>query len=257
MTTAELTETTIGQLAVEMPIAIRVFEAWKIDYCCGGKTPLPEALRAAGKSVDAFMEELARLSTAPAAGFDWQSQTLTTMARKITATYHGYTREELQTIDPLATKVLSVHGERRPELAAVLSLVRELAGDMIPHMLKEEQVLFPYVDQMEEAAAGHRAAVTPFFGTVKNPIRMMMLEHDRVGELLVKLREVTEDYTPPSSACFSYRELYRRLAELEARTHEHIHVENNLYFPRAVELEERAGSPNPAVEGCGHGGCNH
>src|SRR5688572_13842330 len=81
MTTAELTETTIGQLAVEMPIAIRVFEAWKIDYCCGGKTPLPEALRAAGKSVDAFLEGLARLSTAPAAGFDWQSQTLTTMAR--------------------------------------------------------------------------------------------------------------------------------------------------------------------------------
>ena len=256
MTTAELNARTIGQLAVEMPIAIRVFEAWKIDYCCGGKTPLPQAGEAAGKTVDAFMEELARLSVAPAPGFDWQSQTLTTIAREITATYHGYTREELQTIDPLATKVLSVHGERRPELAAVLSLVRELAGDMIPHMLKEEQVLFPYVDQMEEAAAGRRAAVTPFFGTVKNPIRMMMVEHDRVGELLLKLRDVTEDYTPPSFACFSYRELYRRLAELETRTHEHIHVENNLYFPRAVALEDRAGQPAAFADACGSS-CSH
>lgn len=257
MTTAELNSRTIGQLAVEIPIAIRIFEAWKIDYCCGGTTPLPEAMEAAGRTVDAFIEELARLSTAPAQGFDWQSRTMNAMAREITATYHGYTREELRMIDPLAAKVLSVHGERRPELAAVLSLVRELAGDMIPHMLKEEQLLFPYVDQMEEAAAGLRAAVIPFFGSVKNPIRMMMLEHDRVGELLVRLREITGDYTAPSFACFSYRELYRRLTELEARTHEHIHVENNLYFPRAVALEEKIGSQNPALEGCGHGGCSH
>ena len=100
-------------------------------------------------------------------------------------------------------------------------------------MMKEEQVLFPYVDQLELGSAP-----APFFGTVKNPIRMMMLEHDRVGELLGNLRSASEEFTPPESACFSYRELYRRLAELEQRTHEHIHVENNVYFPRAVALEE-------------------
>lgn len=257
MSTTSLTERTIGQLAVEMPIAIRVFEAWKIDYCCGGKTPLSQAVEAAGKTVEAFQAELDRLAMAPADGFDWPSQTMPSMARKIVATYHDYTRQELQTIDPMAAKVLSVHGERRPELAAVVALIRDLTGDMLPHMLKEEQVLFPYVDQMVEAAAGHRDAPAPFFGTVKNPIRMMMLEHDRVGEILAKLREVSEDYTPPSFACFSYRELYRRLAELETRTHEHIHVENNLYFPRAIALEDNAAAPDQSVAGCGMSGCGH
>ena len=181
------------------------------------------------------------------------------MSTNIVSMYHVYTREELQTIAPLANKVLSVHGERRPELAEVVALVSDLTNDMLPHMLKEEQVLFPYVQQLEAAVTAGQPAPTPFFGTVKNPVRMMMLEHDRVGELLARLRVVTSDYIPPESACFSYRELYRRLAELETQTHEHVHVENNIYFPRAVALEDEAGSASTfALTGgtcgsaCGH-----
>jgi len=238
----EFSEQTVGQLAAEMPTSIRVFETWKIDYCCGGRTLLPEACAAVGRSVDEFVAELERTTTAPDATRDWRADTLATMSSNIVAMYHAYTREELQTIAPIADKVLSVHGERRHELAEVVSLVRELTNDMLPHMLKEEQVLFPYVEQLDEAVAGDRPAPIPFFGTVKNPVRMMMLEHDRVGELLARLRAVTDQYVPPESACFSYRELYRRLAELELRTHEHIHIENNLYFPRAVALEEKAGN---------------
>ncbi|HUP47105.1 MAG TPA: iron-sulfur cluster repair di-iron protein [Thermoanaerobaculia bacterium] len=244
-------ERTVGELAVEMPESIRVFEAWKIDYCCGGGTSLAKAVEAAGKSVDQFVAELESLSSLPGASVDWPSLGLSAMATQIVAGFHGSTREELQTVEPLAVKVLSVHGERRPELAVVVSLIRELRDDMLPHMLKEEQILFPYVEQMEQAEHGHRAAPTPFFGTVKNPIRMMMLEHDRVGELLSKLREVSQDYTPPESACFSYRELYRRLEEFETMTHEHIHIENNLFFPRAVEMEDRVGAP-AEMSGCSH-----
>lgn len=251
-TTFEITEQTVGEVAAGMPLSIRVFEAWKIDYCCGGRTPLSDACAAAGKTVDAFVAELETLATVPDTAMrDWSADTLTMMAANIVATYHAYTRQELQTIAPIADKVLGVHGERRPELAEVVSLVRDLTADLLPHMLKEEQVLFPYVNQMEEAAAAQRPAPTPFFGTVKNPVRMMTLEHDRVGELIARLRAVTDGYTPPESACFSYRELYRRLADLELRTHEHIHIENNLYFPRAVSLEERAGEPNTYGEGCG------
>lgn len=250
--TITISERTVGELAVEMPISIRVFEAWKIDYCCGGRTPLPEAVEAAGKTVEAFVEELAKLSTGSSKGRDWQKDTLTEMGVAIVTTYHGFTREELATFQPLAAKVNSVHGERRPELAEVEKLVAELSADMLPHMLKEEQVLFPYVEQMERGEAA-----IPFFGTVRNPVRMMMLEHDQVGELLARLREITGDYTPPESACFSYRELYRRLAEFEVLTHEHIHVENNLYFPRAVELEDRAGKPAEFAS-CGTGSpCSH
>jgi regulator of cell morphogenesis and NO signaling len=256
MSTISLNERTVGELAVEVPNSIRVFEAWKIDYCCGGKTRLEDACARAGKTVGEFATAMEMLAHVPEKR-DWSADTLTSIAEHIVVTYHGFTREELATFQPLAAKVHSVHGDRRPELAEVVSLVQAVTSDMLPHMLKEEQVLFPYVTQMEQAAVAHRAAPTPFFGTVKNPVRMMMLEHDRVGELLVALRKVTDDYTPPESACFSYRELYRRLAEFEKLTHEHIHVENNLYFPRAVELEERAGQPNTFAEGCGMGGCQH
>lgn len=253
----DIRERTVGDLAVEMPLAIRVFEAWKIDYCCGGRTPVPDAVARAGRTVDEFIAALDAQAAVPDnAARDWSLDTLTAMAADIVSTYHTYTREELQTLEPLSRKVLGVHGDRRPELNDVVALVDALRDDMLPHMLKEEQILFPYVTQMEEAAEGRRTAPTPFFGTVKNPVRKMMAEHDRVGELLAQLREVTEQYTPPESACFSYRELYRRLAELEQRTHEHIHIENNLYFPRAVALEDRAGQPAAFADACGSS-CSH
>ncbi|MDP9191441.1 MAG: iron-sulfur cluster repair di-iron protein [Acidobacteriota bacterium] len=256
-TIMDLRERTVGDLAVEMPLSIRVFEAWKIDYCCGGRTLLPEACAAAGQSVDAFMATLETLAAVPDGNArDWPAETLMSMSAGIVTVYHNYTREELQTLEPLAEKVLTVHGERRPELAEVMTLLCALRDDMLPHMLKEEQVLFPYVTQLEEAAAGQRAAPTPFFGTVKNPVAKMMAEHDRVGELLASMRIVSEDFTPPDSACFSYRELYRRLAEFEQRTHEHIHLENNLYFPRAISLEDRAGQPASFGDACGSS-CGH
>ena len=256
---AEYKDRTVGELAAELPNSIRVFEAWKIDYCCGGMTPLADACATAGKTVDDFIAVLEKTAAVPeSASRDWKSESLSSMSAHICAMYHAYTREELRTIAPIADKVLGVHGSRRPELAKVVSLVRDITSDMIPHMLKEEQVLFPFVGQMEQAAQTGATAPTPFFGTVKNPVRMMMMEHDRVGDLLAELRSVTSDYAPPESACFSYRELYRRLAEFEQRTHEHIHVENNIYFPRAIALEDRAGEPAAfGAAGCGLSGCNH
>jgi regulator of cell morphogenesis and NO signaling len=239
MTTTTFTERTVGELAVENPNSIRVFENWKIDYCCGGRTPLADACAAAGKTVVEFEAALSAMVAVPELGSkQWGGEPLSAIATHICKTYHAWTREELLTLDPLAEKVNGVHGHRRAELAEVLTLVRALSDDMLPHMLKEEQVLFPYVDSLERGNAQ-----TPFFGTVKNPVRMMMLEHDRVGELMARLRVITGGFEAPEDACFSYRTLYSRLAEFETKTHEHIHLENNLYFPRAVELEEKAGKP--------------
>lgn len=259
-TTLSMHDRTVGELAAEMPVSIRVFEAWKIDYCCGGMTPLTDACAAAGKTVDEFVAAIEAAAVIPdGLARDWASQSLHGISTHIVDSYHRYTREELDTLRPLAEKVFGVHGARRAELSDVLATVRELTNDLLPHMLKEEQVLFPYVVQLEKASDEGGPAPTPFFGTVKNPVRAMMLEHDRVGELLARLRSLTSDYTVPQDACFSYRELYRRLDEFEQRTHEHIHIENNIYFPRAVSLEERAGS-TPAFThahaggacGCGH-----
>jgi regulator of cell morphogenesis and NO signaling len=251
-----MTDRTVGELASAMPATIRVFETWKIDYCCGGRTSLSNACANAGRTIDDFIAAVEASTEAPeAAPNDWAVSTLAQIATDVIDRYHRYTREELQTLQTLAEKVLGVHGSRRPELAEVGTLVAALTADLLPHMLKEEQVLFPYVEQLEQASHGTRTAVTPFFGTVKNPVRMMMIEHERVGELLTRLRTVTDAYQPPKDACFSYRELYRRLNVFEATTHEHIHVENNIYFPRAVTLEERVGNASAAGEACGTSCC--
>jgi regulator of cell morphogenesis and NO signaling len=255
-TTVSLSDRTVGELAAEMPASIRIFEAWKIDYCCGGLTPLPEACSAAGKTIDDFISALEASAAVPeGAGREWASESLATLATHIVDSYHRYTRDELQTLIPLAEKVRGVHGSRSPELVEVASLVHALSGDMLPHMLKEEQVLFPYVNQLQSASEAGGAAPTPFFGTVKNPVKMMMLEHDAVGELLARLRVVTESYALPEFACFSYRELYRRLTEFERLTHEHIHIENNIYFPRAVALEENLGNSAQSGEPGAHSCC--
>jgi regulator of cell morphogenesis and NO signaling len=257
MHTFNLTDRTVGELATDIPAAIRVFQAWKIDYCCGGKRPLADACASVGKTVEEFAAAIALAPAAGGAEVPWTTAPLATVSAQICERYHRYTREELPTLQALATKVYGVHGGRNPELGRLEQLVGELTGDMIPHMLKEEQVLFPYVDQLEEAAAGKRAAATPFFGTVKNPVQMMMNEHDRVGELLVEARSITSDYSLPPTACFSYTQLFRRLEEFERLTHEHIHVENNIYFPRAVELEERMGNTASFAAHPGNAGASH
>lgn len=177
----------------------------------------------------------------------WKDAPLAAVATHIVSMYHVYTRNELAALASMGERVLIEHRERHPELSEVVALIGDLTADMLPHMLKEEQVLFPYVSQLEGGNA-----VTPFFGTVKNPVRKMMLDHDRVEELLTRLRRVTRDYAPPAGAGADFHELYRRLGDFDQLTREHVEIENAVYFPRAVELEERAGSPANFAFACNH-----
>src|SRR5262249_53214943 len=135
-------------------------------------------------------------------------------------------------------KVINAHGQNHPELMRVGELVQALCNDLKPHMFKEEQVLFPYIAAMDQARLQGRPVPFPPFGTVKNPIRMMMMEHDTAGDLLRDLRIVTKDYKVPADACMSYQTLYRALAAFEKDLHQHIHLENNLLFPKAAGMEE-------------------
>ena len=228
-----LIEKTIGEIAAENPAAIRIFERYRIDYCCGGKRPLSIACGEAGITVDDFQSALDRTEPAPEAGIDWTEATLLELRSYLVARYHVHAREEMETLRTLSAKVLSVHGARRPELQRVDALVHALEQDMLPHMVKEEVILFPYVDSLESEVGPASCC----FGTVENPIRVMLMEHEAVGSILADLRATTSGYAPPDDACFSYRELYRRLASFESETHEHIHLENNIYFPRALQLE--------------------
>jgi len=231
---------TVRELALEIPGATRVFEKAGIDYCCGGGTPFQEACAAAGVSTDEVLRSLEQAgeSTASGAGAaQWQTQPLSKLASHIVAKHHVFTRDELARLDALLSKVCSVHGKNHEELFRVQNLFQDMNRDLIPHMQKEEMVLFPYIEQMEAAASEGRTAPAPFFGTVKNPIRMMMMEHETVGEILKQIRQISGGFSVPEDGCISYQTLYKALDALEQDLHQHIHLENNILFPRAVEME--------------------
>ena len=237
------TATTVREMAVREPGATRIFEKLKIDYCCGGGKTLEAACEVAGvKTEDVWqLLEEARQSQAVSDGqMDFQTASLTELVMYILGKHHVFTKEEMERLDALVSKVYSVHGQNHPELLRVRSLFQALCEDLKPHMFKEEQVLFPYLVRLEEAASRKQAPMTPPFGTVQNPVRRMMLEHDTAGDLLRELREVTSNYTTPEDACISYRTLYQALEAFEQDLHQHIHLENNILFPRAVEMESQA-----------------
>jgi regulator of cell morphogenesis and NO signaling len=234
------TTKTVRELTLEIPGATRVFEKAGIDYCCGGGTPFQEACAAAGVSTDEVVRSLERAgesSDLAADATQWQTQPLSKLAAHIVGTHHVFTRDELARLDALLSKVCSVHGQKHPELFRIQSLFQDLNRDLIPHMQKEEIVLFPYIEQMEAAASEGRKAPVPFFGTVQNPIRMMMLEHDTAGEILRQVRQLSGGFSVPKDGCISYETLYNALAALEQDLHQHIHLENNILFPGAVVLE--------------------
>jgi regulator of cell morphogenesis and NO signaling len=233
--------TAVREFAIEIPGATRLFERMGIDYCCGGARPLGEVCAERGLDAAEVLREIERLGggeNPPAA--DPATWSLADLADHIVATHHVFTREELARVDRLLDKVTAAHGERHPEIGELRRLFDALAADLGPHMLKEEQVLFPHVQRLERAAEAGDAPPVPFFGTVRNPVRMMQLEHDTAGELLVAMRRVTSDYAPPPDACMTFRTLYEALGDLERDLHQHIHLENNILFPRAVALESGA-----------------
>jgi regulator of cell morphogenesis and NO signaling len=223
----DLHDITLGALVVERPDAARVFERHGLDYCCGGRRAFAEACADAGLDADAVIAEIDAVPVAPQG---WAGLTAPELARLIVDTHHRYLHEELPLLDALADKVMRAHVARHPELVEVRRLVGEIRADFEPHLLKEERVLFPAIAALAE---GHRDFA---FGEIDNPIRMMLFEHERTGELLVELRDAAGDYAVPPDGCASYRSLYERLAELEADTHEHVHKENNVLFPAASLL---------------------
>jgi regulator of cell morphogenesis and NO signaling len=232
---------TVRELAVEVPNATRVFEKLGIDYCCGGKKPLGEACNAAGLQVDEVIKTLEKEAQPSAtSAFDLPSGSLAELIDHIVNTHHKFTREGIGRLRVLLDKVCSKHGERHPALLTIRETFCGLAQELLLHLMKEENVLFPYIVRMEEAVTQKDPVMPPPFGTVQNPVRMMMQEHDGAGEALRQIRAASGNFTVPDDACISYRTLYQALEGFEADLHQHIHLENNILFPRAVEMEENS-----------------
>jgi regulator of cell morphogenesis and NO signaling len=231
---------TVGEIAAEMPNTTREFEKLGIDYCCGGSRTLGEACAQANVSIDEALARLAKSMTAPTTeSQDWQKQLLDDLIAHITGVHHKYVREESPRIEALASKVAGVHGKNHPELIEVQEVFAGLAEELRVHLMKEEQILFPYVLRMEESALAGEPVPPAMFGTVLNPVRMMMQEHDGAGDALRALRSITNNYAVPADGCISYRTLYQALQDYEADLHQHIHLENNILFPRAIAMEEK------------------
>ena len=232
-------DTRVAEIASWNPATIRVFQRFSIDFCCGGKRPLSEVC--AEKQVT-FGELRSALESAGAPGggaMPAADASLGELVRFIVDKYHADLRDELPRLAQMTAKVLDAHGASHPAtLPALGATFREIREELEDHMMKEERVLFPYIEKLEALAADGRELEASPFGSIQAPIGMMEHEHESVARALVRLRELTAGYTPPADACNTFRGLYYGLAELEKALHEHIHLENNVLFPRAARLEE-------------------
>jgi regulator of cell morphogenesis and NO signaling len=232
-----LTET-VREIALNQPTSIRVFEQFGIDYCCGGKKPLALActeMNVEPESLLAALDSAAAISTPNAS--DWAKASLESLSQHITSRHHEYVKKELPRLAALAVKVIAKHGAKHLELTEIQSTLSTLDQELTQHLAKEELVLFPYITKLERTLASGGGRPESCFGTVANPIAMMTQEHDAAGGLLATLRRLSNSFTTPADACPTYRAFYDGLKEFEQDLHQHIHLENNILFPRAIEME--------------------
>jgi len=234
-------ETKVKDIALSNPAARQVLETAGVDYCCGGGKSLQEACMRADVSAEEVLKRLRENSKDISPDETaWTSVPLSDLTRHIREKHHRYVRDAISRVQPLLDKVKARHGANHPEIADIQRLFTEVGREMIMHMQKEEQILFPYIDALQRSADGNGTVEAPFFQTVRNPIQTMMQEHDAAGEIVRQMRKASSEYTAPADACMSYKALYQDLREFEADLHHHVHLENNILFPRAVEMEAAA-----------------
>lgn len=225
--TIDVNTKTIGELAVELPRAIAVMERWGIDYCCQHDRSVAEACVAAGVATTDLLREIGDARAQLSGG--WDQKPLADLQRYIIETHHAYTRQSLETVSLLADKVLVRHGSAHAEIAEVHRLVFELATELLMHMRREEEIVFPQIQAMETGADS----------SSMSSVQSMMVEHEGTGEILATIRQITAGYALPGDACLSYRALYERLADLETDLREHFHLENEILFPSVIRLGQR------------------
>jgi regulator of cell morphogenesis and NO signaling len=229
-------EVTVGQLVTERPGRARVFEAFGIDYCCGGKKPLRQAIAEKGLSENTVLGVLDALDgQAPTNERDWSSASLTDLSNHIEQTHHAYLKPELPRLEFLVNKIAYKHGTTRPQLIELATTFKAFKAELESHMQKEEVVLFPICRQLESAKAPTRFHC----GSVQNPVSVMIREHDDAGDALKRIRNLTDEYTVPDDACSTYRATFDSLRELELDMHRHVHKENSILFPKVIELEQK------------------
>ena len=234
-------EETLGQIVATDLRKAQIFKKYGLDFCCGGKKTVKQACAEKGLDVTKIEQELQQAdkmpSSRPLPYGDWS---LDFLADYIVNTHHSYVNKNLPDIKAYSEKVMKVHGDHHPELIRINELVQEIYAELTAHMAKEEKVLFPYIKELVAANKNTQPLHAAVFGTVQNPINMMEMEHEMVGKSLEEIRVLSNNYLLPADACASFSLLYRMLDEFEEDLHLHIHLENNILFPKALEMEKHS-----------------
>jgi regulator of cell morphogenesis and NO signaling len=238
--TAAITPTTqtVRDIALHQPTAIRVFEHLGIDYCCGGNQPLADACVSANLDVHAVLVALEFAADHPSLPApDWSRASLELLCAHIIAKHHAFVRRELPRLLDLAANVLARHGTSHPELAAIHTTLTHLELDLNDHLAKEESVLFPYIVGLERSVTNPGDEPISCFGFLPEPVAVLTHDHAEATALLAQLRQLSHHFTPPLGVCLTYRTFYNGLQELDQNLRHHMHLENNILFPRAIKLE--------------------
>jgi regulator of cell morphogenesis and NO signaling len=229
---------TVREIAQTQPASIRVFEQFGIEYCCGGGERLIEACAAMDVDVDTVIAALEAASHSETAQVkDWTKEPLANVAEYIIAKHHAYCKRELPRLSGLAAKVVNVHGGTNPELAMIRAKLAELAEELIDHLADEELVVFPLIAKLEQLKSGHTVETVESRSSIGNPLALLVEEHENAGVLLAEIRTLSSNFAPPQHACSTYRAFFDGLRDFERDLHRHIHLENNILFPRAIELD--------------------
>ncbi|AQX85762.1 iron-sulfur cluster repair di-iron protein [Elizabethkingia bruuniana] len=228
----------IGAMVAEDFRTAAVFKKYGIDFCCKGGRTISDACEKKGIDEQKIYEEIENLPKSGGANIDFTSWPLDLLADYVEKTHHRYVEEKTPVLQAFLDKLCKVHGERHPELFEIRELFDESAKDLAAHMKKEELILFPFVRNMIKAQQTGEALRQPHFGTVENPVNMMQHEHTVEGERFEKIAQLTDGYTPPEDACNTYKVAFAMLQDFENDLHTHIHLENNILFPKSIHLEK-------------------
>ena len=232
----------IGELVTQDYRTASVFKKYGIDFCCQGNRTINEACERKNIDAKSVLSDLEQISQEPGNNSpDYKSWPLDLLADYIEKKHHRYVEEKILEIKPYLEKICRVHGNRHPELFEIQEQFNASAGELAAHMKKEEFVLFPFVRKMTKAKLEGSKVSAPYFGSVKNPVEMMKHEHTTEGDRFSKIEGLSNHYTPPQDGCSTYSVTFALLKEFEQDLHLHIHLENNILFPKAIAMEKELG----------------
>jgi regulator of cell morphogenesis and NO signaling len=237
---------TVGEIVAENYRNAVVFKKYNIDFCCGGGRSLEKSCESKGIDISEIKEELKKVDQLGVdEGQDFESLSLNHLIDHIIEKHHNYVKNSIPVVNEYAQKVKNVHGENKAYVIDIADHFQALSDELTSHMFKEENILFPFIREMEMANEKGES-IQPPFGTVQNPISMMMQEHENAGDELKEINQLTESFTPTADACATHRVLYGLLKDFENDLMMHIHLENNILFPKAIAMENN--QPKPLME---------